>query len=225
MGKSIAEILAINRQIGRGYDHLGEPRPLTDKEFFEVSLELELNQHNENYRKLHENLAIWIRDTLGISSALEIGSGPGYLLYCLNRLGIQSVGVDGNAYSKTFFDQLHPEFSDRFLIDRLFEKKYAQTDALISIEAFEHIPEEGLHRILSKVRTKIRPRFVVFSSTPYFDPNPGWDIQWGHINVKQPEEWHELFRKYGYALTPMRPPVTEWASLYVDAGGPRIGAG
>ncbi len=74
-----------------------------------------------------------------------------------------------------------------------------------------------MHNILAKVRGEVMPRFIVFSSTPHADPNPGWDFQWGHINIKPPEEWHALFRQYGCELADVRPPVTEWASLYVDA--------
>jgi len=217
MTKSIAEIMTGNRQSGRGFDRMGQPRALSEKEFFEISDELGCNQRNEDYRRLHEHLAMWIRNSLEISSVLEIGTGPGYLLYCLNKLGIDSIGVDGNEFSRAFFTQHHPEYSDRYVLDKFFEKKYSRADAVVSIETFEHIPDQGLHGILTKVRSDIAPKCIVFSSTPHVDPNPGWDLQWGHINIKQPDEWHALFRQYGYELTTARPPVTEWASLYVDA--------
>lgn len=113
-----------------------------------------------------------------------------------------------------FFLQHHPEFADRYVLDKFFEQDYDHVDAIISIEVFEHIPDTGLHNILKKLRDRIRPHFIVFSSTPNADPNPGWDMQWGHVNIKQPEEWDELFRSYGYELSTATPPVTEWASLY-----------
>lgn len=216
MAHSISELMVVNRQIGRGYDSRGQARALTDREFFEISDELGLNQKSKDYRRLHEYLAFWIKNKLAPSSALEIGAGPGYLLYCLNRLGVQSIGVDGNPFSKDFFDHLHPEFADRYVLDRFFEQTYANADVVLSIEAFEHIPDDGLHNILGKVRTQVAPRFIVFSSTPNLDPNPDWDLQWGHINVKQPDEWRALFAHYGYELATLRPPVTEWASLYVN---------
>lgn len=217
MPLSFPEVLALNRQLGRGIDSSGNPRPLTDKEFFEVSDELGQNQRNADYRRLHEFLATWIRDALSPRSALEIGSGPGYLLYCLNRLGIDATGLDGNPYSKGFFDRCHPDYQQRYLLDKYFEGHYEPVDVVVSIEVFEHIPDEGLERILARVRRDIRPRYFVFSSTPHHDPNPGWDMQWGHINVKQPAEWHQLFGRFGFRLANIRPPVTEWASLYVDA--------
>jgi hypothetical protein len=216
MTKSIADLMAENRQTGRGFDPIGNLRSLTAKEFFDISDELGCNQRNEDYRRLHEHFAVWIKQFLGIRTALEIGAGPGYLLYCLNQLGIDSVGVDGNEFSRAFFLEHHPDFAGKYVLDPLFEKPYHRADALVSIEVFEHIPDDGLHNIMAKVRDEIRPRFIIFSSTPYADPNPGWDFQWGHINIKQPEEWHALFRQYGYELTAAKPPVTEWASLYAD---------
>ena len=214
MNKTIAEIVLENKKLGRGLDEHGNPRALTDKEFFDISCELGCNQSSGDYRRLHECLAIWIGNSLGIRSALEIGAGPGYLLYCLNKIGINCIGVDGNEFSKSFFLQHHPEFADRYVLDKFFEQDYDHVDAIISIEVFEHIPDTGLHNILKKLRDRIRPHFIVFSSTPNADPNPGWDMQWGHVNIKQPEEWDELFRSYGYELSTATPPVTEWASLY-----------
>ncbi|HZQ72813.1 MAG TPA: class I SAM-dependent methyltransferase [Burkholderiales bacterium] len=219
MPKSIAEVVAHNRRSGRGFDPRGEPRPYTDREFYEIAEELGHTQRHAAYRAVHERLAMWIRDSLPISTALEIGAGPGYLLYCMNKLGIDAYGVDGNELFQAFYREHHPEFAERYLLDRLFEKNYGPADAVVTIEVFEHIPEEGLHNILAKVQAQVRPKYIVFSSTPHADPNPGWDLQWGHINMKPAEEWQRLFRRYGYEVTQQpRPPVTEWAALYVAAG-------
>jgi hypothetical protein len=55
-----------------------------------------LNQSNPEYRALFDNLADWVKRRLPIRTGIEIGSGPGYLLYSLNRRGIDCTGVDGN---------------------------------------------------------------------------------------------------------------------------------
>ena len=129
-------------------------------------------------------------------------------------MGIDTVGVDGNGYSKNFFDLKHPKFAHRYHLDPLFEEKYERADLFIAIECFEHIPDASLNRIMDKVRCEIQPEFILFSSTPHPDPDPNWDIQWGHINIKQPMEWHDFFLSHGYELTKGKPPVTVWASLY-----------
>lgn len=214
---ALEEILDRNRTLGRGFDAQGAPRPLTPEEFLQVSIEMGATQNTPAYRALFESLATWICALHPARSTLEIGCGPGYLLHCLNRLGIDALGVDGNPHSRAFFVERHPEHADRYRLDPLFERACAPADVLIAIECFEHIPDAGLEVLMRRVRDEVRPRFIVFSSTPYADPHPGWDLQWGHINVKPPEAWHALFARFGYRLTPHKPPVTEWASLYVEA--------
>ena len=214
MYKSIQQLLADNQRIGRGYDSQGLIRALSEREFFEVSEEMGCNQNNRKYRKLFENLATYIIKLPDIRSVLEMGCGPGYLLYCLNKMGIDTAGVDGNGYSKNFFDRKHPKFAHKYHLDPLFVEKYERADLFIAIECFEHIPDVGLNRIMDKVRCEIQPEFILFSSTPHPDPDPNWDIQWGHINIKQPMAWRDFFLSHGYELTKEVPPITLWASLY-----------
>lgn len=147
-----------------------------------------------------------------------MGCGPGYLLYCLNKSGMDTVGIDGNRYSKHFFDRKHPGFSNKYHIDPLFAGKYEKADLSLSIECFEHIPDTSLGQIMEKVRREIQPQLILFSSTPYADPNPDWDIQWGHVNIKHPDEWRDFFLNHGYELTKEAPPITLWASLYKRIG-------
>ena len=203
---------------GRGISETGELRPFNAQEFFEVSCELEFNQRNPEHRALFEQLARWIKGSLNPAAALEFGSGTGYLLYCLNRLGIHTLGVDANPYSRQFFEREHPDFTANYILDPTFRDDYPPVDVLISIEVFEHLRDEELRRILAKIQSSVRPKYVVFSSTPHADPNPGWDLLWGHINLKSAEQWHDLFAQYGYEpVRGVRPPVTEWATLYIDS--------
>jgi hypothetical protein len=67
---------------------------------------------------------------------------------------------------------------------------------------------------MDKVCCEIQPEFILFSSTPHPNMVPNWDIQWGHVTIKQPTAWHDFFSCYGYELTKEKPPVTVWASLY-----------
>ena len=214
MYPTVEDLVKANRKSGRGFTPTGEARALTSQEFFEISCEMGWNQDNPEYRALFEGLAKWVNDTLGVARVLEIGSGPGYLLNCLNELGMDAWGVDGNPFSRAFFVCHHPRHAHRYALDPTFSNVYQPADAFVSIEVFEHIPDEGLHNILGKVRDQVHPEYVIFSSTPYVDPNENWDLQWGHINIKQPAEWDRLFSEYGYDRTSLRPPVTEWAALY-----------
>jgi hypothetical protein len=76
-----------------------------------------------------------------------------------------------------------------------------------------------LAKIMEKVAREIQPVFIIFSSTPFSHPQAEWDIQWGHINLKQPPAWEAFFLRYGYALAQERPPVTAWAMLFKRVTG------
>ncbi len=40
-------------------------------------------------------------------------------------------------------------------------------------------------------------------------------MQWGHINIKQPEQWDNFFAGYGFERqVNLKPPITEWAAIY-----------
>ncbi len=216
MYAKILEVIDRNEVRGYGYDEDRNARPFTPKEFYEISCEMGLNQDNPRYRRSFEKLAKWVVRTLGVKTALEIGSGPGYFLYCLNKIGVHAIGVDGNPFSQAYFLSKHPEYRSHYHLDPLFENAYERVDVLLTIEVFEHIDDHGLELVFRRIREQVKPKFIVFSSTPYVDPNVGWDQQWGHINIKPVEEWDELFASNGFAVSKMVPPITKWARLYID---------
>ena len=87
---SIAELQALNRLLGRGYDAEGRPRAFTDREFFEISWIMGWHPRNPAYRQLFANLADWIVAEIAPRRLLEIGSGPGHLLHCLLERGVEA---------------------------------------------------------------------------------------------------------------------------------------
>jgi len=219
MYQTLEQMLAYNRLLGRGYDDQGAPRPFTEREFFQIVNEMGWNQRNPDYCRLFEDLTLFINKLPKVKTSLEIGCGSGYLLGCLNKAGVKAIGVDANPYSKKGFDLSFPEVASRYILDPLFSGNYERTDLLIAVECFEHISDDLLAKIMGKVSREIQPAFILFSSTPFPHPQAEWDIQWGHINLKQPHEWEAFFLRYGYALTQDKPPVTAWASLYKKMNG------
>jgi SAM-dependent methyltransferase len=219
MYKTIEQMCAYNRIIGRGYDVHGTPRPYDEREFFQIVEEMGWNQNNPDYRCLFEGLARYIKGFLEITTSLELGCGPGYLLDCLTKAGIEAVGVDANPYSKKWFDDSFPALSSRYVLDPTFSKHYERADLFIAIECFEHISDDLLAKIMEKVAREIQPVFIIFSSTPFPHPQAEWDVQWGHINLKQSPAWEAFFLRYGYALAQERPPVTAWAMLFKRVKG------
>lgn len=215
MYPTVTEVVQQAKNLGYGYDSASNFRPFTNPEFFEISARLGWNQDNPEYCRLFNNLADWIKGKLNPRTAFEIGSGPGYLLNCLNEVGIETHGIDGNPYSRDYFANKHRQHVDKYIIDPVFSNNYKEVDLLVSIEVFEHIEDPGIESIFKKIREQLKPKSIVFSSTPFADPNPGWDLQWGHINLKSTAIWDELFLQNGYLPALLIPPVTEWARLYV----------
>lgn len=208
------DLVIINTIVNRGMDEFDRPRPYTDEEFFLVSHQIGVNQFNSNYRKLFEVFSRWIVKEFNPMSSLEIGAGPGYLLYCLNLLGVNSVGVDGNNLSKKLYSSLHPSYQHKYFLDKNFTGEYGEVDLLLAIECFEHICDEDLFSLMEKISIKNKPKNIIFSSTPFVSEMQNWDIHWGHINIKSENEWVNFFDKYGYELMDVRPPVTEWALAF-----------
>ena len=202
------------RENGWGYSAEGTPQPFTEEQFKKIAELMGNVENNPRYRVLFERLAVWIVKTLRPRSALEFGCGPGYLIRCLANFGVDVRGIDGNRFFWTDFQVRHYGIRDYYVLDPLFEKPVRPADIFASIEVFEHIPDEALNRIMTRVRDEVRPRFIVFSSTPFPESTPNWDLQWGHINLKQPEQWQAFFALHGYKLETVKPPVTAWAQLY-----------
>jgi len=211
---TVAAIANRNLTLNRGYDQVGMPRAFSNQEFHDISCELGSTQDNPEYRRLIEGLAFWAKEKLNIKTALEIGSGPGYLLACLSNLGISTIGIDGNPVSRNYFQNKHPDKINSYKLDPYFTEQYNSAEAVFSIEVFEHIDDQSLEKIMDKINSQIKPKFIVFSSTPHAEITEHWDIQWGHINIKTPQEWDTFFERHQYIRLNIHPPITEWATLY-----------
>lgn len=215
--KTYLDLKAISqfcKENGWGYSADGQPQAFTEDQFKKVAELCGWVESNPAYRALFNSLARWICARLKPRRSLELGCGPGYLVHCLADMGVEAVGFDGNKSFWQEFQLLHYGKRHRYILDPYFEAPVEQADVFISIEVFEHIPDDSLDRIMSRIRDEILPQFIVFSSTPYKSEDPNWDLQWGHINLKQPDEWARFFAEYGFKLQTTKPPVTEWAQLY-----------
>jgi 2-polyprenyl-3-methyl-5-hydroxy-6-metoxy-1,4-benzoquinol methylase len=208
------DLTVINSILKRGLDENGSPRPFTDEEFFSISHQIGANQFNSNYRKLFENLSKWAVRVFDPKKSLEIGSGPGYLLYYLNSLGVDAIGIDGNEFSKNLYSRLHPEYNEKYFIDKTFSGEYGEVDLLFAIECFEHINDADLFSIMTKLSAINKPKKIIFSSTPFFSEIENWDFQWGHINIKSKLQWIDFFAQFNYKKLDLIPPVTEWALAF-----------
>jgi cyclopropane fatty-acyl-phospholipid synthase-like methyltransferase len=194
---------------------------IDDKFFFDKSVELGFTTTNyQSLVNLHGN-GVECLKTMGCKSVYEFGSGLGFFLSaCINNNLYDYMGYDINVYEREFAISKGVD-PDRYLLPKGKFKVKGKYDAIYSTEVFEHIYDEELKLILPEL-SKACTKYFYFTSTPN-RTTPEWDAEWGHINIKQKEEWIELFKKYGFDYLQDVTDVTSWGLLFVknDSHGKR----
>jgi hypothetical protein len=74
------------------------------------------------------------------------------------------------------------------------------------IEVAEHMTDQEIEKALNA----IDPKYILFSSTP---ETTEWDLDWGHINIKQEAEWIAMFETLGYKVIDKPNTPTTWAMM------------
>lgn len=190
----------------------GKTKQLTLKQFFNEEKRSGQTQDNVDYLNLHYALGIAIMRELNPKKVLEIGPGPGALLeFFTKQSHINAVGLDINKYSREYFLDRNPDFENNYKLVDMLNYNFEQGDVVISIEVFEHIPDEVLDIILPKLAKKYK--YFWFSSTPKLT-NPEQDKKWGHINVKYNYEWVIKMKRYGWDFERWRTIPTEWSMVF-----------
>jgi hypothetical protein len=195
---------------------------IDDKFFFDKSVELGFTTTNyQSLVNLHAN-GVQCLKTMGCKSVYEFGSGLGFFLSaCINNGFYDYTGYDINSYERDFAISKGVN-AGRYILGKGKYRIIGNYDAIYSTEVFEHIFDEELEIILPQLYNACN-KYFYFTSTPYASANPAWDIEWGHINIKQKDEWIGLFKKYGFDYLQDATDVTSWGLLFVknDSHGKR----
>ena len=184
---------------------------IDNKFFFDKSVELGFTTRDyESLVNLHTNGARTLQ-IMGCTSVFEFGSGLGFFLSACQRVGLyKHVGYDINPYERDFAISkgIDPE---RYLIGKF--KTHGSYDAIYSTEVFEHMTDAELKKVMP-ILYKACKKYFYFTSTPHASADPAWDIEWGHINIKQKDEWIALFKKHGFDYMRDANEVTSWGLLF-----------
>ena len=109
-------------------------------------------------RRIEDRNPHLIKEVFAPRRVLDVGCGPGFLMYLLHELGVEAQGVDFSASSRT----LAPEaIADRIRIgpvDRLEERSRA-FDLVICREVLEHLTVLQVRRAVSEI-CRVSSRFV-----------------------------------------------------------------
>lgn len=186
---------------------------IDNKFFFDKSVELGFTTTNyESLVNLHTNAARTLQ-IMGCKSVFEFGSGLGFFLSACQRIGLYNhVGYDINPYEREFAISKGID-SDRYLLPKGNFKVKGKYDVIYSTEVFEHMTDAELNKVMPVLYNACN-KYFYFTSTPYASADPAWDIEWGHINIKQKDEWIELFKKYGFNYLQDATDVTSWGLLF-----------
>jgi hypothetical protein len=131
------------------------------------------------------------------------------------------VSLTGDAFHKAGFDvvafeyfQAHREYMAEKVPHIKLVDTPATTDLMLFVETAEHMTDAELDALFGE----IRPSYILFSST---SERTDSDVQWGHINVKEQDEWIDYFDALGYRLLCDLPKPTPWSKLFALKDGGR----
>jgi 2-polyprenyl-3-methyl-5-hydroxy-6-metoxy-1,4-benzoquinol methylase len=159
---------------------------LTPEEFLKIEIEAGISADNPDFIRLAEATEQMITKLdLPILSVLDFGAGTGVYADAFRRA----------RYDVKAFDiwESHCSYMAAKFPDLVLVHKPVTTDLMLFIEVAEHMTDKEIRALFRK----IRPAYILFSSTPFTTDN---DEAWGHINVKHSGEWLGLFDQLGYEL-------------------------
>ena len=171
---------------------------ITDKEFLATELSMGIGFDSPGFVALANATAYQIKD-IGVS-VLDYGAGTGVYADAYHRAGMNVFVYEIFEAHREYISQNAPHLN---IIDMPIN-----TDVLSFIETAEHMTDEELDYLFSK----ISPEYILFSSTS--ERKPGWDEKWGHINVKDQSEWDAYFMGKGYSIYKTLSVPTTWAKIY-----------
>jgi hypothetical protein len=185
---------------------------IDNKFFFDKSVELGFTTRDyESLVNLHMNGARTLQ-IMGCTSVFEFGSGLGFFLSACQRVGLyKHVGYDINPYERDFAISKGID-PGRYLIGKF--KTHGSYDAIYSTEVFEHMTDAEIKKVMPVLYNACK-KYFYFTSTPHASADPAFDIEWGHINIKQKDEWIALFKKHGFDYMRDANEVTSWGLLFV----------
>lgn len=171
---------------------------ITDKEFLRTELEMGIGLGNPQFEALASMTAEAVNG-LG-HTILDYGAGTGVYSKAFHQAGFDVFIWEKFDAHKEYIREYQPHL-------RIIDEPIT-TDIMAFIEVAEHMTDKELNALFKK----IKPEYILFSSTS--ERKPGWDESWGHINIKDQHEWDAYFMGKGYEILRQLTIPTTWAKIY-----------
>ena len=174
-----------------------------DSEYFDSEWRHEGNRYDlETRRRLEDRNPALIKEVLEPRDVLDMGCGPGFLMYFLHELGIDVRGID---FSPASIELAPPEVADLIQIGEVSEQlvEPASYDLVICREVLEHLTVLDVRRTVQQIcRASSRLAYV----TTRFHPEPDdlldfttqFDVDPTHITLLSKDFLRCLFVLEGF---------------------------
>ena len=172
---------------------------ITPEEFLESELTNRVGFHNPTFVALCDATANQVKELQDVNTILDFGGG----------VGVYSQSFQNAGYDTTYFDifKPHNEYVKKNEPKFKISSKPITTDLMAFIEVAEHMTDLEL----SKLFKEINPKYIMFSST---SNRTDRDELWGHINIKEQNEWVEFWKEKGYELIKNLSYPTNYTKLF-----------
>ncbi len=181
-------------------------------------------------RKMEGRNPELIKEVFQPKRVIDMGCGPGALMFLLQEVGVTADGID---FSQTSKDIAPKEVAERIRIGSITEIDLPDNsyDLVICREVFEHMPVllvqkavENLGRISSRfvyVTTRFHP-----NPTSLFDVTTEFDVDPTHITCMNKDMLRLMFVLQGFRRRPDLEARMDWLSknrvLVYEKAGPKV---
>jgi len=172
---------------------------ITPEEFLKAEVDMGISFDNAEFVNL-ANFTAEQMQGYNIKSVMDYGAGTGVYSDAFHKLGFEVKCFEIWEAHRNYINDKAPHLE---VID-----KPVTTDLMLFIEVAEHMTDKEIKALFKK----IKPKYILFSSTS--ESKPEWDAEWGHINIKQKDEWIALFKKHGFDYMRDANEVTSWGLLF-----------
>jgi 2-polyprenyl-3-methyl-5-hydroxy-6-metoxy-1,4-benzoquinol methylase len=172
---------------------------ISEEDFLKAEIEnFNLTFDNPNFVALAQQVADYCKK-FDVSTVLDFGCGTGVYSEVMRQNGFSITAQDIFKSHRDYCKANYPKLS--------VLQKPKQADLMLWIEVAEHMTDEQIVKALNTVL----PNYILFSSTP---ETTHFDAEWGHINIKQENEWVSMFKELGYKLIEKPKTPTQWALTF-----------